>query len=290
VSLTNTMAKLNERLYAHLELCAIAVLAARNAVADGIALRVVRAVNTIADVSVDALKSRFHLANLVRWMSAIVAVLENDRAELLHSQGEDNSSTLCAFAVLPIHLAKDAFIGGKCLACIPLATATRLVPAIEFTRAGRCEISASTLTLPKVTSIFGVPHSADNGQATEYLFRQIRPARLSCAVADASMILSVVLSLARSAIGIQCSMLFGYYAKIRVRFLLAAPTASFHFCRSLYSSTMRRTNSATEIPSRAASCLRKSLWGTVNEIICFCLFIPKVYHTGLVESRRLVWA
>lgn len=56
----------------------------------------------------------------------------------------------------------------------------------------------------------------------------------------------------------------------------AALGAFFHCPLPRYSSTMRRTNSATEIPSRAAASLRNVICGSVNEIICF--FIPTVYQ------------
>lgn len=50
--------------------------------------------------------------------------------------------------------------------------------------------------------------------------------------------------------------------------------ATHHFF-SMWVSMMRRTSSATEIPSRFASFLKKAICGSVNEIIC--LVIPSVF-------------
>jgi hypothetical protein len=80
------------------------------------------------------------------------------------------------------------------------------------------------------------------------------------------------------------------HSKVIQRFLLAAFAASFHLaCRSLNSSIIRRTNSATGIPRRAASCLRKSIWGAVNETICFS--IPIGYHKVSMKAKgAALWA
>lgn len=53
---------------------------------------------------------------------------------------------------------------------------------------------------------------------------------------------------------------------------------------SRYPSTMRRTSSATEMPSQRACSFRKVICGSVNEIICFC--IPTVYHGVSIGGAR----
>jgi hypothetical protein len=60
------------------------------------------------------------------------------------------------------------------------------------------------------------------------------------------------------------------------RHALIVPRSSHALALSRLASTIRRTSSATEIPSRFASRLRKAICGSVNEIICFV--IPEVYH------------
>jgi hypothetical protein len=59
----------------------------------------------------------------------------------------------------------------------------------------------------------------------------------------------------------------------------AARSARLHRRASRYWSTILRTSSATEMPSRLASARRNSACGSVKEIICFR--IPTVYHRSL---------
>lgn len=80
---------------------------------------------------------------------------------------------------------------------------------------------------------------------------------------------------------------FSHAVELYKWFRHATFAASLHFiCLSLYSSMTRLTNSATGMPRRAAWAFRKTICGSVKEIICLC--IPQGYQKVCIMSRRVI--